>query len=32
MSDDRVTELIQEANRLRYSRRGVLKRAAALGL
>ena len=32
MSDDRVTELIQEATRLRYSRRGVPKRAAALGL
>ena len=32
MSDERVSELIQEAARLRYSRRGVLKRAAALGL
>ena len=32
MSDDRATKLIQEASRLRYSRRGVLKRATALGL
>ncbi len=32
MSDDRVNGLIEEAKRLRYSRRGVLKRATALGL
>ena len=32
MSDERVSELIQEAARMRYSRRGALKRAAALGL
>ena len=32
MTDDRVNQLIREATRLRYSRRGVVKRAAALGL
>ncbi len=32
MSDERVTELLREAKALRYSRRGILKRAAALGL
>ena len=32
MSDQRLTELIAEAKRLRYSRRTVLRRAAALGL
>lgn len=32
MSDDRAQALIREAIRLRYSRRGVLKRASALGL
>jgi multiple sugar transport system substrate-binding protein len=32
MSDERIDALVQEATRLRYSRRGVLKRAAALGL
>jgi multiple sugar transport system substrate-binding protein len=32
MSDERVSELIAEATRLRYSRRGIVKRAAALGL
>jgi len=31
-TDPRVADLIQEAAKLRYSRRGVLKRAAALGL
>ena len=32
MSDERVNQLIQEAARLRYSRRGIIKRAAAIGL
>ena len=32
MSDERVSKLIDEAVRMRYSRRGVLKRAAALGV
>jgi len=32
MSDERLSKLIQEATRLRYSRRGIMKRATALGL
>ncbi len=32
MTDERTTQLIAEATKLRYSRRGVLKRAGALGL
>lgn len=32
MSDDRVAKLIEEANKLRWSRRLILKRAALLGL
>ncbi|HUG17268.1 MAG TPA: ABC transporter substrate-binding protein [Thermomicrobiales bacterium] len=32
MTDDRVSRLVEEARRLRWSRRKVLKRAAALGL
>jgi multiple sugar transport system substrate-binding protein len=32
MGDDRVTRLIEEARTLRYSRRGILRRGAALGL
>lgn len=32
MSDDRIEALAREAARLRYSRRGILKRASALGL
>ena len=32
MSDERITALVTEAVRLRYSRRTALKRAAALGL
>jgi multiple sugar transport system substrate-binding protein len=31
-TDERVRTLIEEANRLRYSRRGVIKRGAALGV
>ena len=32
MTDDRVDQLVREAKALRYSRRGIAKRAAALGL
>lgn len=32
MNDERIDGLVREATRLRYSRRGVLKRATALGL
>lgn len=32
MSDERIDDLVREATRLRYSRRGILKRASALGL
>ncbi len=32
MTDPRISNLIREATTLRYSRRGVLKRASALGL
>jgi multiple sugar transport system substrate-binding protein len=32
MNDDRVARLIEEARTLRYSRRGIIRRGAALGL
>lgn len=32
MTDDRVTRLVEEARRLRWNRRQILKRAAVLGL
>jgi multiple sugar transport system substrate-binding protein len=32
MSDHAIDDLVREATRLRYSRRGILKRASALGL
>src|SRR5690606_25849743 len=32
MTDDRISQFVTEAKRMRYSRRGIAKRAAALGL